>query len=363
MTQVSMRFFIEGALCEHFIMQMNLACTTLSVMHKAKTQAMHWREAIEAWNAAMAGTGQPEWNHACNLCTKHILDQNSEIVGVYHAVVTDGISLGHPCCGVHNCKEPLSSNLDRYCQNHVDLSNKCAVVKCHADPGKGYRTCPMPSHRAAEEHYQARGKAMFQLRRRLAKNFRYNSDDLTIFSGNQAVDADGEMLDRDEEDNVDDDEEVDETVGGNKGSILKNSVTAMDCDDKPAGGYRRVFSCFGHCRTHNEQLCVACCGMILGPRSVVVAAMNKASGDNYFEDVALPVDIFHFKSKHKESDEFCGHYCNLAWWIELMDGKTGKWLFNSSAAEQVNSWFGRYHAMTQIMHADRYNFFLDEMIM
>ncbi|KAF8581266.1 hypothetical protein K439DRAFT_1515207 [Ramaria rubella] len=86
----------------------------------------------------MAGTGQPEWNHACNLCTKHLLDEKGNIIAVYSTVVMDGISLGHPCCGIHDCKEPLALNADRYCQVHTDLSNKCAVVKCHANPDEGY---------------------------------------------------------------------------------------------------------------------------------------------------------------------------------------------------------------------------------
>jgi hypothetical protein len=43
-----------------------------------------------------------------------------------------------------------------------------------------------------------------------------------------------------------------------------------------------------------------------------VAAMLTKENDTYFEDVALPVDVFHFKAKHKESDGFCGRYCNPA---------------------------------------------------
>ncbi|KAJ3725375.1 hypothetical protein C8R42DRAFT_640253 [Lentinula raphanica] len=51
----------------------------------------------------------------------------------------------------------------------------------------------------------------------------------------------------------------------------------------------------------------------------------------------LPVDVFHFKSKHKESDEFCQKHCNPAQWTELV-GDDGEWIFNSSAAEQSNVW-------------------------
>lgn len=44
-----------------------------------------------------------------------------------------------------------------------------------------------------------------------------------------------------------------------------------------------------------------------------------------------------------------------------MDGD--EWRFNSSIAEQTNVWFGGYHSMCREMQVDRFNFFLDEMIM
>lgn len=76
--------------------------------------------------------------------------------------------------------------------------------------------------------------------------------------------------------------------------------------------------------------------------------------------VALPTDVFHFKCKHKENDEFCGNNCNPAIWSELM--VNGKWRFNSSAAEQMNAWICGYHAIVLNMCAVRAAFFLDEMI-
>ena len=81
--------------------------------------------------------------------------------------------------------------------------------------------------------------------------------------------------------------------------------------------------------------------------------MLNASGDTYFQNVALPVDVFHFKAKHKESDGFYGHNCNPARWAELIDEQTGKWVFNSSIAEQVNVWFGGFQAITHLMCAHR----------
>jgi hypothetical protein len=39
-----------------------------------------------------------------------------------------------------------------------------------------------------------------------------------------------------------------------------------------------------------------------------------------------------------------------------------EWRFNSSAAEQVNAWYGRFQAIVRELQVDRYNFFLNEMV-
>lgn len=83
--------------------------------------------------------------------------------------------------------------------------------------------------------------------------------------------------------------------------------------------------------------------------------------DTFFRRVILAVDVFHFKSKHKVSDVFCQKHCNPALWKELAD-EEGRWVFNSSAAEQANVWLGGYLAMVREMLPHRYDFFLDEMI-
>lgn len=88
--------------------------------------------------------------------------------------------------------------------------------------------------------------------------------------------------------------------------------------------------------------------------------MLEGLPDDPLHNVALPVDVFHFKCKHKETDEYCATHCNPASYSELMDN--GKWVFNSSAAEQANAWIGGFLAIVREMRAERYNFFLDEVI-
>jgi hypothetical protein len=75
----------------------------------------------------------------------------------------------------------------------------------------------------------------------------------------------------------------------------------------------------------------------------------------------MAVDVFHFKSKHSETDTFCQQHCNPALYPELHD-EEGKWTYNSSAAEQANVWIGGFNAIVREMLAYKFNFFLDEMI-
>lgn len=83
--------------------------------------------------------------------------------------------------------------------------------------------------------------------------------------------------------------------------------------------------------------------------------------DPFFKNILLPVDVFHFKNKHKETHAHCQEFCNPAMFPELTDGKGG-WVFNSSAAEQINSWFGRFLPVVRDMLPHHFDFFLDEMI-
>lgn len=74
----------------------------------------------------------------------------------------------------------------------------------------------------------------------------------------------------------------------------------------------------------------------------------------------MPVDAFHAKTKHKDSDDFCNQHCNAAQWPELFSQEG--WVFNSSAAEMTNAWLGGFQAMVREMRAARYDFFLDEVV-
>ncbi|KAJ7587647.1 hypothetical protein C8J56DRAFT_1050889 [Mycena floridula] len=81
--------------------------------------------------------------------------------------------------------------------------------------------------------------------------------------------------------------------------------------------------------------------------------LMKKLNDPAFEKVGMTVDVFHFKTKHKESDSYCQENCNAADYPELLGEDRKGWFFNSSIAEQTNTWFGGYQAICREMLVDK----------
>ncbi|KAJ7085175.1 hypothetical protein B0H15DRAFT_910539 [Mycena belliarum] len=393
-------FFFHSLLLDH-----HARSRILVLSNTARSQSERLRPALHERNILLAGTGQPAWNHACNLCCGVDTDVN----GVEYAVrstVTDGITIGRPCCGVHDCLEPLPTVKHRFCALHRRMENQCAVTTCDQDSEQGFRTCSAPEHRRLESYYYLQGKAMFQLKHRLER-IKVSQTHDSLSSGAKTTRAPTRMTDELRGDllpaPVDASEAEDEGgIGEGPGADADEDVeidAAGVCDGKAETGNKTVRARFGRRRTHNEQLCVGSCGVILGratfygseaPNGVrefwmklfptkaslphvlwhdnncrMVAMLKNDPEEHlrtYFDSCALPVDVFHFKCKHKEGDLECGRHCNPYIWPELRT-KEGKWRFNSSAAEQTNAWFGGFQSMVREMQADRYDFFLDEMIL
>jgi CxC6 like cysteine cluster associated with KDZ transposases len=82
-------------------------------------------------------------------------------------MVIDGVNMGCPCCGYHDCDNPLESVRDQFCTEHRQYNNECVVTSCSAPVERGIKTCLDQDHRKLELHYYERGKAMFQLKARL----------------------------------------------------------------------------------------------------------------------------------------------------------------------------------------------------
>lgn len=89
----------------------------------------------------------------------------------------------------------------------------------------------------------------------------------------------------------------------------------------------------------------------------------EASGDTLHHHIGMPVDVFHWKSKHKKTDDACSIHCNPYNFPELLQDDKESWFFNTSVAEQTNVWMGGYHAILREMTGVKYDFFLDQSIM
>ncbi|KAF8573172.1 hypothetical protein K439DRAFT_1399876 [Ramaria rubella] len=264
------------------------------------------------------------------------------------AGVTDGVTIGHLCCQVHDCKNALKHHHDRFCLQHGHMNNQCAVQGCEQLAEHGYKMCIVPTHHAAE------------------KGPRPSAGD--CMSG---------------------------------GAPDSGSQSELCAGHSPGISEKKLKVNLGWWWTHNKQLFVRCCGIITSCATFFVSkgisgdflkvtfpacyhgampsyifydnnchlmahlmAHLLHTGDTYFSNVGLLVDVFHFKSKHKETDIICQSHCNPARFRELVGGADtrNQWIFNSSAAEQANVWFGKFTSNVREMLPHRYNFYLDEMI-
>jgi hypothetical protein len=217
----------------------------------------------------MEGIGQEAYPHACDLCffvfeaedgtlSAHFYNTSfccfSQALVKIQTAHCDGDTIGHRCCKVHDCKVPLASNRRHFCPDHQHMKLKCAVTDCEEPCPTGFQTCADRSHRALETAYFTRGKSLHKLRSRLKKV-------------GVAVPVDSVP---DGEDEYDDDEVIIES--GRDGPVQ------VDCEGKPEMGNRKLRAYFGSRRTHNEQLIMRSCGVILSRATLfgseAVSAVN-----------------------------------------------------------------------------------------
>jgi hypothetical protein len=143
------------------------------------------------------------------------------------AGVTDGVKCGHTCCSIHDCTIPLSDQQDRFCSTHKDRQFICCIQGCHKQIEAGNRTCNEPSHRDYERSQQQNGRAIHLLRDRLRR------------AGVESIPL----------------------AGGIRECTGVQGPTPLDVADssRPEGPRGRMSRRW----THNEQLFVFCCGIIV----------------------------------------------------------------------------------------------------
>ena len=263
----------------------------LQLGHKAPSQARRLQPVLRARNLRMRGTGQEHWNHACDLCSwvctneegieckrlSSVYSTNIILLcssGCLRSVVIDGINMGCPCCGVHDCDNALDSVRDHFCSQHHSLSQECAVISCSQAKQRGFRTCPLAKHRKLELHYYERGKAMFQLKTCLERlKISQTHDSLPIpspFTDQPRLFAQDELTvtvaDLQPGEDTEPGNEVDDPLEGSGDADDHMLLDAEGnlCDGKPDTGNRKLHDQFGRRQSHNEELCVASCGIIYG---------------------------------------------------------------------------------------------------
>ncbi|KDQ07511.1 hypothetical protein BOTBODRAFT_119973 [Botryobasidium botryosum FD-172 SS1] len=266
-----------------------------------------------------------------------------------HAAVSDGTALRCFCCAVPNCCSPLSSQHQHWCSEHTaSFANLCVIDGCTTPREPSHQTCSVATHQAAEDAHSACQQAFFQL-----------SAQAEAFEKGEYYYSKGDT-------------------------------------DTHKTGTNQVKGRFTCNRTHNEQIIVHPCGMIVSRETFYNSeslaavwefvkktfptlelmpkyffydincnlwAYLKAAGDldSNWQYTATPVDVFHHANKHKVTNTYCQRHCNPATFPELTDAQ-GNWIFNTSIAKQTNVWLGKFKAVVHDMEAVCYDFFLDEMI-
>ena len=203
------------------------------------TQNDQFKTAIRERNTRFRLVSQPEARHHCDKCTRFYPDVDSEPKKVW-VVVIDGVTIGFPCCGVHNCHSPLPNNKHRFCANHAaTYNNICAIIHCTNPVAENSLACSDASHQEVERIRHERGQARFQLKERLLR--------ARVAHPNDAVAEELSLPELFDDEEGEEEFEVATPEGSNTNLQPKKKLRAQ----------------FGRKRTHNEQIIVCPCGIII----------------------------------------------------------------------------------------------------
>lgn len=187
--------------------------------------------------------------HISHIIESRVVQLTSKIAKV-SCVVMDGVTIGHPCCSIHNCHIPLASNRARFCPEHAHHNAICSVKGCESPIAAETLVCDDPQHQAIWKRHKARGQSRFTLHARLQRARMASAANSMPFIGDirnlEDLEADEIEFALDED-----------------GNVVAEDSSPEACPDKPATGNRKLRAQFGRKRTHNEQVIVAPCGVII----------------------------------------------------------------------------------------------------
>jgi hypothetical protein len=287
----------------------------LQLPHTGK-QKDRFTEKMAERNERIIREGQPEIAHYCDKCMRTYRTDSGTIFKV-EATVTDGLTIGHPCCTTFTCPISLASNRHRFCPTHSHLNLQCAVVGCSLPvitlsktiDGKvtssNMKTCSDPVHREMECLNSEQSKANFQLSRRLMRqNVTHPTDTTTEKRLADLCD----LEDAEEWYEVDsDDGQVRMFTVNDPGATgeLDPAVPQPPCPSKPDMGNRKIKAQFGRRRTHNEQVIVRPCGIICSRATFFGAeAVSNVLVSLSSNSIAREVINFNYVAAHGEEDIF-----------------------------------------------------------
>lgn len=145
------------------------------------------------------------------------------------AGVHDGVTVRHVACSVHDCTEAVLSQRDLFCHSHRNLLKVCCIKGCNEAAEPGFRTCTEGTHRDFQTTAEQKNTAMFQLHSRLR----------------QAGLSQAPMAGSSTSDSFD--------------NPSDNPVAKPGAQEAPPRLKGRLYRNW----THNEQLFVRCCGVII----------------------------------------------------------------------------------------------------
>lgn len=166
-------------------------------------------------------------------------------------VVMDGLTIGYPRCGSHNCHIPLTTIRDRFCATHRELNKVCVIKDCNGEAVPGKMTCTSSKHQEIERLRDLRGQSRFQLQAKLKRARVSHLNDAIAEDVDQAT-----LLDEE-------DEEFDLPTDILHGTTDGVSDPRGGTPNPAAEAKKKIKGQFGQRRTHNGQILVAPCGMIL----------------------------------------------------------------------------------------------------
>ncbi|KAH6899597.1 hypothetical protein BKA70DRAFT_1115499 [Coprinopsis sp. MPI-PUGE-AT-0042] len=323
--------------------------TTLVLPHDGY-QADRFTDAIHNRNEYIRQFGTPLLDHRCSKCVRiypATAERDAIEVG---AVIMDGITLGRPRCREYHCLGKLANSKMMFCNKHKDREGECAVEGCKTQADSGWKTCNIPLHRATDELRKKRVEGSHFPRKGQLERARAAHPKEGIRAAVEDQDDVDETL---PEATVDDGRtKGEEQILATSCGIILGRDTMITAESMPA------------CAEFVKRICgKRKCGM---PQHLIYdnncSFSKHVADDPVFAKTGLAVDVFHFDCKHSKTDEYCRQNCNPAHFPELR-GENGKgWWFNTSICEQINAWLGGFHSMVREMYEDRYDFFLDEMI-